>query len=87
MVTKHIFWYLLYTAKGADLSELKKAHNECMKWLKEYYPNYKNNPYVKAFGKKLYGESPKINKIVRIAAGLEKLHLFRTFLSGYSKIF
>lgn len=86
MMTRHIFWYLLFIAKSATAVQLKTAHTSCMSWLYEHYPHFKSNPYTRIFGRILHGESLKVNIIVRICSFLERLHLFRPFLSVFSKL-
>ena len=81
---KHLIWYLLYVAKGADKNDLRRVCGECLAWLSVHYPEYNKHLLKKAFLPK--GESGKIRFIVRFSIFLIRIRLFRPFLGLYAKL-
>lgn len=84
MMIKHIIWYLFYVAKNADSAGLKKLYDDCIDWIREYYPSCWKN--VLLTRKKPAGEGRKVGWIVRGSVFLLRLHLFYPALWVYSKI-
>ena len=84
MVIKHIIWYLFYVAKKADSDGYRRLYDDCMGWIKDYYPYYQQNVFLKSG--KVEGENRKIGRVVMVAMFLIKIHLFYPILRVYSKI-
>lgn len=85
MMTKHIVWYLLYVAKGADAALLKKMYCECFSWLTMRYPHATKISLRKLTFPK--GEQVKVRSIVKTCIVLHRMRLFMLFLRIYSVLF
>ena len=81
---KLICWFLLYTTRGSDFKLVKEALLSNFDWLKNNFPEFKRNKFVKPWLPK--GES-LFNKLsVYIVLNLYKCHLLKFFLYIYSKL-
>lgn len=82
--TKYLIWYLLYNARGNDISAIKGMYYKCFKWLEENYPGYKKWGITGGVFPK--GEMLGVRFIVAVCVILHKVKLFPLALSILSRI-
>ena len=80
---RYIVWYLLFTAKQSGKKEIEEQYYRLMAWLKERYPNFRNNRMISLFGPR--GEPLSIRMCVCGFSILDKTHFLLPFLKMLSK--
>lgn len=81
---KQICWYFFYSCKGVSKNILYSEYDKYFKWLKEHFPNYKKNKYIKLFSS--LSESFNVKIAVLLAIKLDSIHLGKLFFNIYKKI-
>ena len=81
---RYIVWFLLFSTKKVKYETIKLEYTKIFNWLKERFPNYRNNQLIGMFTPK--GEILSVRLTVYIFMKMEKLHLGKLFLGIYSKI-
>lgn len=81
---KLIVWFFLYTSRGSDYYLILNELDKNFKWLKDKFPLYKKNPYLK-FG---YPKGESFFNRITVYAFIKiyKLNMIKIFLFVYSKI-
>lgn len=81
---KLIVWFLLYSTRGSDYSLILKELDKNFRWLKDKFPSYKKNPYLKCGYPK--GESFFNRFTVFVFIKMYNVHMIKLFLFVYSKV-
>ena len=84
MCTKHIVWYLLFTARGASPAAIREACRTSFSWLAEHFPRYAENPVLSVRSPR--GEQVKVRSIVFAAVRLQQAGMFERMLQMYAKL-
>ena len=82
--TKYLVWYLLYNARGNDISAIKRMYYKCFEWLEENYPEYKKRSVTG--GRFPKGEMGSVRLIVAGCILMHKMKMFSLALTILSKI-
>lgn len=80
---RYVAWYFLYTFRGSKTENLVSMYEKVMKWLKDSYPNYRKNPYMKLSRPK--GDPVFIRCSVFVFYSLEKVRLLLPIMKLFTK--
>lgn len=69
---RFICWYLLYSFRGSNKTDIKEMYNKLFRILEANFPNYKQNKYIKKIPD---GESLKVYMCVRAFSILHNLNV------------
>lgn len=83
-IIKTSIYYILHSGRKTNYSLLITEKDKIFSWVKENYPEYKNNKYISL--SKPHGETLPIKIIVWVYILFQKFKLENFFLKIYSKI-
>ena len=79
---KYIIWLILFSTKKLDYKTISKEYDKLFNWLKQKFPNYKNNKVVRLWKPK--GELFSIRLIVVTMSIANKIGLGKALVYVYS---
>ena len=79
---KYIIWLILFSTKKLDYKTISKEYDKLFNWLKQKFPNYKNNKVVRLWKPK--GELFSIRLIVVTMSIANKIGLGKALVYIYS---
>lgn len=80
---RYIIWFLLYSVKRQERTDIDKIYDELFDWLSERFPNYKKNGMMRG---KLSGETRATRVACEMFNLFDKINLGKSLVNIWSKV-